>query len=108
MHIANNKHVILEIANHYKLAFPCIKHALETDNARKEINAVQHRLLTYKEVLLHGSMLEEKELKLAFSALNQNEKGVAQGGIQSINKAIIEMDKIIDKYSRKALTGTCI
>ncbi|MFA0045869.1 hypothetical protein AB4351_03970 [Vibrio sp. 10N.261.51.F11] len=103
MHIANKKDVKLEIANRYKVAFPCIKHALETDNTRSEIIAVQHRLLTYKEVLLHGSMLEEKELKQAFSALNENEKGVAQGGIKSINAAIKEMDEILERYSRKAV-----
>ncbi|MFA0235720.1 hypothetical protein [Vibrio sp. 10N.222.55.C7] len=107
MQIANKKDVILEIANRYKSAFPCIKQALETDNARSEIIAVQHRLLTYKEVLLHGSMLEEKELKQAFSALNQNEKGVAQGGIQSINEAVKEMDVIVEIYSRKASTEFC-
>lgn len=101
MQIANKKDVILEIANRYKLAFPCIKHALETDNARYEIIAVQHKLLTYKEVLLHGSMLEDKELKQAFSALNQNEKDVAQGGIKSINEAIKEIDEIVERYSRK-------
>ena len=98
----------MEIANRYKLAFPCIEHALETDNARSEIIAVQHKLLTYKEVLLHGSMLEEKELKQAFSALNQNEKGVAHGGIQSINDAVKEMDEIVERYSRKASTGLCV
>ncbi|MEZ9658119.1 MULTISPECIES: hypothetical protein [unclassified Vibrio] len=103
MQIANKKDVILEIANRYKLAFPCIKHALETDNARSEIIAVQHKLLTYKEVLLHGNMLEGKELKQAFSALNENEKGVAQGGIKSINAAIKEMDEILERYSRKAV-----
>ncbi|OED74438.1 hypothetical protein [Vibrio crassostreae] len=103
MQIANKKDVILEIANRYKLAFPCIKHALETDNARPEIIAIQHKLLTYKEVLLHGNMLEGKELKQAFSALNENEKGVAQGGIKSINAAIKEMDEILERYSRKAV-----
>lgn len=82
MQIANKKDVILEIANRYELAFPCIKHALETDNARSEIIAVQHRLLTYKEVLLHGSMLEEKELKQAFSALNENEKASHKAGFE--------------------------
>ncbi|MFA0542645.1 hypothetical protein [Vibrio sp. 10N.222.52.B7] len=107
MHIANKKDVKLEIANRYTLAFPCISHALESDNPRPEIIAVQHRLLTYKEVLLHGSMLEEKELKQAFSALNQNEKGVAQGGIQSINDAVKEMDVIVERYSRKASTEFC-
>lgn len=98
----------MEIANRYTLAFPCIRHALESDNTRSEIIAVQHRLLTYKEVLLHGSMLEEKELKQAFSALNQNEKGVAQGGIKSINAAIKEMDEIVERYSRKASTELCV
>ncbi|OQQ07747.1 hypothetical protein BK411_11675 [Vibrio splendidus] len=108
MQIANNKDVKLEIANRYTLAFPCIKHALETDNVRSEIIAVQHRLLTYKEVLLHGSMLEKKELKQAFSALNQNEKDVAQGGIKSINDAIKEMDEILERYSRKVSSGLCV
>ncbi|MCG9640151.1 hypothetical protein L1D22_09590 [Vibrio sp. Isolate34] len=103
MHIANKKDVKLEIANRYTLAFPCIKHALESENTRSQIIAVQHRLLTYKEVLLHGNMLEGKELKQAFSALNENEKGVAQGGIKSINAAITEMDEIIERYSRKAV-----
>jgi hypothetical protein len=46
-------------------------------------------------------MLEDKELKRAFSALNTNEKSVAQGGIRSINDAIKEMDEIIERYSRK-------
>ncbi|CAK1995065.1 conserved hypothetical protein [Vibrio crassostreae] len=103
LHIANKKNVKLEIANHYTLAFPCISHALESDNPRPEIIAIQHKLLTYKEVLLHGSMLEGKELKQAFSALNENEKGVAQGGIKSINAAIKEMDEILERYSRKAV-----
>ncbi|PQJ63661.1 hypothetical protein BTO10_02280 [Vibrio chagasii] len=101
MHIANKKEVELEIANDYKLAFPCIKQALDSNTTRADIIEVQHRLLTYKEVLLHGDMLEDKELKRAFSALNTNEKSVAQGGIRSINDAIKEMDEIIERYSRK-------
>ncbi|TVU60719.1 hypothetical protein FQP88_15455 [Vibrio atlanticus] len=104
MQIANKKHVKLEIASHYKLAFPCIKQALESESTRSEIAAVQHRLLTYKEVLLHGNMLEDKELKQAFSALNQSEKEVAQGGIKSINDAIEQMDDIAERYSRKVST----
>ncbi|MCF7502782.1 hypothetical protein [Vibrio sp. L3-7] len=103
MQIANKKHVKLEIASHFKLAFPCIKQALESESTRNEIAAVQHRLLTYKEVLLHGNMLEDKELKQAFSALNQSEKEVAQGGIKSINDAIKEMDEILERYSRKVI-----
>ncbi|MEZ8066267.1 hypothetical protein [Vibrio sp. FF145] len=102
MQIANNDSVKLEIANLYKLAFPCIQQALESEDTRNEIVAVQQRLLTYKEVLLHGNMLEDKELKQAFSALNQSEKGVAQGGIQNINDAIKQMDEIVERYSRKA------
>ncbi|MEZ8056737.1 hypothetical protein [Vibrio splendidus] len=101
MQIANNEGVKLEIANRYTFAFPCIKHALESENTRNQIIAVQHRLLTYKEVLLHGNMLEDKELRQAFSALNQNEKDVAQAGIKSINDAIKEMDEILERYSRK-------
>ncbi len=101
MHIANKKEVELEITNDYKLAFPCIKQALNSNKTRADIIEVQHRLLTYKEVLLHGDMLEDKELKRAFSALNTNEKSVAQGGIRSINDAIKEMDEIIERYSRK-------
>ena len=69
LHIANKKNVKLEIANHYTLAFPCISHALESDNPRPEIIAIQHKLLTYKEVLLHGSMLEGKELMRNFQVL---------------------------------------
>lgn len=108
LQIANNKDVKLEIANRYTLAFPCIKRALESENTRNQIVAVQQRLLTYKEVLLHGNMLEDKELKRAFSALNQSEKSVAQGGIKSINDAIKEMDEILERYSRKASTVLCI
>ena len=108
LQIANNKDVKLEIANRYTLAFPCIKRALESENTRNQIVAVQQRLLTYKEVLLHRNMLEDKELKRAFSALNQSEKSVAQGGIKSINDAIKEMDEIIERYSRKASTELCI
>ncbi|MEZ9047921.1 hypothetical protein AB6E87_01140 [Vibrio sp. 10N.247.311.64] len=107
MQIANNKNVEWVIASQYELAFPCISHALESDNPRPEIIAIQHKLLTYKEVLLHGNMLEGKELKQAFSALNENEKGVAQGGIKSINAAIKEMDEILERYSRKASTEFC-
>ena len=102
LQIANNKDVKLEIANRYTLAFPCIKRALESENTRNQIVAVQHRLLTYKEVLLHRNMLEDKELKRAFSALNQSERSVAQSGIKSINDAIKEMDEILERYSRKA------
>ncbi|MEC7940514.1 MAG: hypothetical protein VX212_08335 [Pseudomonadota bacterium] len=101
MQIANKKDVELEIANHYKLAFPCIKQALDSNTTRADIIAVQHRLLTYKEVLLHADMLDSNELKLAFSALNYNEKSVAKGGIVNINNVIKEMDEIIEKYSRK-------
>ncbi|MEZ8284009.1 hypothetical protein BCU17_08770 [Vibrio splendidus] len=108
MQIANMKHVKLEIASHYKLAFPCIKHALESENTRNQIISVQHRLLTYKEVLLHGNMLEDKELKDAFSVLTQSEKGVAQGGIERISDAVTEMDEIIERYSRKVPTDFCV
>ncbi|CAH7059696.1 conserved hypothetical protein [Vibrio chagasii] len=101
MQIANKKDVELEIANYYKLAFPCIKQTLNSNTTRADIIAVQQRLLTYKEVLLHAEMLDDKELNLAFSALNLNEKSVAKGGILSINKAIKEMDEIIERYSRK-------
>ncbi len=101
MHIANKKEVELEIANYYKLAFPCIKQALDSNTTRTDIIEVQHRLLTYKEVLLHGDMLDGKELKRAFSVLNTNEKSVAQGGIKNINDTIKEMDEIIERYSRK-------
>ncbi|MEZ9621833.1 hypothetical protein AB4561_00635 [Vibrio sp. 10N.222.55.A3] len=102
MQIANKKDVILEIANRYKLAFPCIKHALETDNARSEIIAVQHRLLTYKEVLLHQSMLDDKEMKQAFEALNSTEKQIVKSGIKTINDTVKEIDEIIEKYGRKS------
>ncbi|WKY59505.1 hypothetical protein Q5H80_18155 [Vibrio sp. SNU_ST1] len=102
MQIENNDGLRSEIANQYKLAFPCIQQAIESANTRDDIIAVQHRLLTYKEVLLHGNMLEDKELKQAFSALTQSEKYVAQGGIQNINDAIKQMDEIIERYSRKA------
>jgi predicted translin family RNA/ssDNA-binding protein len=53
-------------------------------------------------------MLEDKELRQAFSALNQNEKDVAQGGIKSINDAIKEMDEILERYSRKVSSGLCV
>ncbi|MCG9553608.1 hypothetical protein L1D16_12690 [Vibrio sp. Isolate31] len=104
MQITNLKDVKKEIENQYELAFPCIKYALDSENSHKEIIAVQHRLLTHKEVLLHRNMLEDKELKQTFSALKQNEKGIALGGIRSINQTIAEIDEIIERYCIKMPT----
>ena len=102
MQIANNKNVEWEIASQYELAFSCIKQALKSKYALSEIRAIQHRLLTYKEVLLHQSMLDDKEMKQAFEALNSTEKQIGKSGIKTINDTVKEIDEIIEKYGRKS------
>ncbi|MDN3702174.1 hypothetical protein ACFFUO_10725 [Vibrio artabrorum] len=103
MQIENDKDVQLEIANQYELAFPCIKQALKSKNTLSEIKVIQHRLLTYKEILLHQNMLNENELKNAFSALKPSEKRTVQAGIKTIDDTVKEIDDIIEKYSRKVI-----
>ncbi|WP_299690019.1 hypothetical protein [uncultured Vibrio sp.] len=101
MQIANNKDAQWEIANQYALVFPCIEQALQSNNVRFEIHAVQQRLLTYKELLLHRNILDDNVLKHAFIALTQQEKEIVHGGFNDIDDAIKQIDGIIERYSSK-------
>lgn len=47
-------------------------------------------------------MLDDKEMKQAFEALNSTEKQIVKSGIKTINDTVKEIDEIIEKYGRKS------
>ncbi len=71
-----------------KIAFPCIKQTLNSNTTRADIIAVQLWASDLQRSVVTRRDDDDKELKLAFSALNLNEKRGERRGILSINKAI--------------------
>ncbi|MBW3695403.1 hypothetical protein EK599_06835 [Vibrio sp. T187] len=103
MHFANceNESLSSEIENKFEIAYPCIEHILTSEKAPLEIRLIQNRLLTYKELLLHESILDKGELKKAHSVLRQPEKKLAKQGIKALAQAISEIDVLLEHYQAK-------
>jgi len=92
-----------QIANRFKIVFPCIQQLLESPNQAAEITKVQFRLLTYKELLLHSHSLNKEEVEKGFNSLTREEKKIAQLGVVHINKAILEIDELLADLTSRTL-----
>ena len=100
---ANTSDAKNDIANRFKIIFPCIKQLLDTQNPVAEITTVQFRLLTYKELLLHSHSLTKAEVDKGFNSLTPEEKKIAQLGVLHINQAILEIDELLAGLTTRTL-----
>ena len=100
---ANTSDAKNDIANRFKIIFPCIKQLLDTRNPVAEITTVQFRLLTYKELLLHSHSLTKAEVDKGFNSLTSEEKKIAQLGVLHINQAILEIDELLAGLTTRTL-----
>ncbi|MDK9760871.1 hypothetical protein KI743_02540 [Vibrio sp. D420a] len=103
MQNANTSDAKNDIANRFKIIFPCIEQLLDTRNPVAEITTVQFRLLTYKELLLHSHSLTKAEVDKGFNSLTPEEKKIAQLGVLHINKAILEIDELLAGLATRTL-----
>lgn len=90
-----------DIVDRFRIIFPCIKQLLDTRNPTAEITAVQFRLLTYKELLLHSHSLTKAEVDKGFNSLTPEEKKIARLGVLHIDKAILEIDELLERLSSR-------
>ncbi|GAB2645042.1 hypothetical protein [Vibrio panuliri] len=54
----------------------------------------QHRLLTYKDLLLHAQHLEESELLLMYTELSKYEKAIAKLGDEALGITIDRLEQL--------------
>jgi len=92
------KSLALKIENDFKLTYPSVKLALYSSKAVFEIRLIQNRLLTYKELILHESILDKQELEQAFAVLKRPERKLARNGIKDLTIAINQIDQLLERY----------
>ncbi|MGF1754105.1 hypothetical protein L4C33_10960 [Vibrio makurazakiensis] len=100
MNVANceKEHLLLKIENSFPTAFPCIKNVLFSANAIQEIRFIQNRLLTFKELTLHQSILDKEEISRSYAVLTSSEKKLAKKGVAALTQAIDDIDTLIEQY----------